>query len=127
MGSVEAFALFDCNLVRCALGRTVTNLRELLEAVKTAPDAAIEHHMMRCALDNHFELYEFPNDLARWCREALGNAALERSSAWWIPISTTRLLHFERHSPTRLKSGCGAWNAFLRVRQDWSCISSCRA
>src|SRR5262245_65925046 len=76
MGSVEAFALFDCNLVRCALGRTVTNLRELLDAVKTAPDAAIEHHMMRCALDDHFELYEFPNDLARWCREALGNAGL---------------------------------------------------
>jgi hypothetical protein len=76
MDPVEAFALFDCNLVRCALGRTVTNLRELLDAVKTAPDAAIEHHMMRCALDDHFELYEFPNDLARWCREALGNAAL---------------------------------------------------
>jgi hypothetical protein len=74
--SLGPFALFDCNLVRCALGRTVTNLRELLDGVRTTSDAAIEHHMVRCALDDHFELYEFPNDLARWCREALGDAAL---------------------------------------------------
>src|SRR5207247_1264502 len=35
-----------------------------------------EHHMMRCALDDHFELYEFPNDLARWCWDALGDEEL---------------------------------------------------
>jgi hypothetical protein len=32
--------------------------------------------MMRCALEDHFELYEFPNDLARWCWEALGDQLL---------------------------------------------------
>jgi hypothetical protein len=32
--------------------------------------------MMRCALDDHFELYEFPNDLAFWCWESLGDHAL---------------------------------------------------
>jgi len=32
--------------------------------------------MMRCALDDHFELYEFPNDLARWCWDALGDRML---------------------------------------------------
>jgi hypothetical protein len=73
---IEPFALFDCNLSRCALGRSCTNLRELLDAVRTIPDAAIEHHMMRCALDDHFELYEFPNDLARWCWEGLGDDVL---------------------------------------------------
>jgi hypothetical protein len=36
----------------------------------------LEHHMMRCAVDDHFELYEFPNDLARWCWEALGDGVL---------------------------------------------------
>jgi hypothetical protein len=76
MGSSEPFALFDCSLIRCALGRSVTNLRELLEVVRSSSDAVLEHHMMRCALDDHFELYEFPNDLARWCWEALGDAAL---------------------------------------------------
>src|SRR5262245_45066615 len=76
MGSAEPFALFDCSLIRLALGRSVTNLRELLDVVRMASDAVLEHHMMRCALDDHFELYEFPNDLARWCWEALGDAAL---------------------------------------------------
>lgn len=76
MDSVEPFVFFDCSLVRCALGRTCTSLRELLDAVQTIPDAALEHHMMRCALDDHFELYEFPNDLARWCWGCLGDDVL---------------------------------------------------
>ncbi len=31
---------------------------------------------MRCALEDHFELHEFPNDLARWCWTALGDHVL---------------------------------------------------
>src|SRR5262249_13611021 len=46
------------------------------EAVRTEPDMVLDHHLMRCALDDHFELYEFPNDLARWCWDALGDHAL---------------------------------------------------
>jgi len=76
MSSAEPFALFDCNLARCAVGKACTNLRELLDAVRTASDATLEHHTMRCALDDHFELYEFPNDLARWCWDALGDDVL---------------------------------------------------
>jgi hypothetical protein len=72
----EPFALFDCGLVRCASGRVCSNLRELLEAVRTVPEAVLEHHMMRCALDDAFELNEFPNDLARWSWSALGDHAL---------------------------------------------------
>jgi len=48
----------------------------LLDALHAVPDMVLEHHMMRCALDDHFELYEFPNDLARWCWEALGDRML---------------------------------------------------
>ena len=73
MGS---FALFDCNLARYAVGRSCSSLRELLDALRTAPDMVLEHHMMRCALDDPFELYEFPNDLARWCWDALGDRVL---------------------------------------------------
>lgn len=76
MGLTEPFALFDCGLARCATGKTCSNLRELLDVVTTGTDAALEHHMMRCALDDHFELYEFPNDLARWCWNALGDDVL---------------------------------------------------
>jgi hypothetical protein len=73
MEAIEPFRLMDCSLVRLATGRVCSNMRELLEAVRTVPDAVIEHHMMRCALENHFELYEFPNDLARWCWTVLGD------------------------------------------------------
>ncbi len=76
MSSSEPFALFDCSLARYAVGKTCTSLRELVEVVRTASDATLEHHMMHCALDDHFELYEFPNDLARWCWDGLGDDAL---------------------------------------------------
>jgi hypothetical protein len=72
----EPFCLLDCSLVRCATGRSCSNLRELLEAIRVVPDAVLEHHMMRCALENHFELHEFPNDLARWCWAVLGDNML---------------------------------------------------
>ncbi len=73
---MEAFILYDCSLARRALGRRCTNLRELLEAVRSVSDAVLEHHMMRCALEDHFDLYEFPNDLARWCWDALADHVL---------------------------------------------------
>ena len=76
MHSPEPFAMFDCSLARYAVGRSCANLRELLDAIHTIPDMVLEHHMMRCALEDHFELYEFPNDLARWCWEALGDRIL---------------------------------------------------
>jgi hypothetical protein len=47
-----------------------------LDALRSIPDTVLEHHMMRCALDDPFELYEFPNDLARWCWDALGDRSL---------------------------------------------------
>ena len=37
--------------------------------------------MMRCALEDHFELYEFPNDLARWCWDSLGDQELAEELA----------------------------------------------
>ncbi|MGQ9574220.1 MAG: DUF5752 family protein [Thermoguttaceae bacterium] len=73
---MEPFVVYDCSLARRALGRRCTNLRELLEAVRTVPDTVLEHHMMRCALEDHFDLYEFPNDLARWCWDGLGDHVL---------------------------------------------------
>jgi hypothetical protein len=74
--ATDPFCVMDCSLVRCATGRACSNLRELFEAIRTAPDAVLEHHMMHCALENHFELHEFPNDLARWCWTVLGDNVL---------------------------------------------------
>ncbi len=76
MSDIEPFAVLDCTLARCATGRVCSNLRELFEAVRTVPDAVLEHHMMRCALEDYFELNEFPNDLARWSWNGLGDRML---------------------------------------------------
>ncbi|MGD0899957.1 MAG: DUF5752 family protein [Thermoguttaceae bacterium] len=73
---MEPFTLFDCSLARRATGRVCSNLRELLDAVRSVTEPVLEHHMMRCALEDHFDLYEFPNDLARWSWEALGDHLL---------------------------------------------------
>jgi hypothetical protein len=76
MSMREPFSVFECSIARRATGRSCTNLRELLDAVRTIPDAVLEHHTIRCALDDHFELHEFPNDLARWCWSTLGDNVL---------------------------------------------------
>lgn len=70
---MDSFSIFDCSLARTAIGQSCSNLRELLTAIRTVPESVLVHHMLRCALEDHFELYEFPNDLARWCWDALGD------------------------------------------------------
>jgi len=76
MNSIEPFAVFDCSLARLPTGRSCANLRELYEVIRSVDDMVIEHHMTRCQLVDFFELYEFPNDFARWCWDALGDHVL---------------------------------------------------
>jgi hypothetical protein len=73
---MDSFQLRDCSLARCATGRVCGNLRELIDALRVVSDAVIEHHMFRSPLEDYFELYEFPNDLARWSWDALGDHLL---------------------------------------------------
>ncbi|HEY3933102.1 MAG TPA: DUF5752 family protein [Gemmatimonadales bacterium] len=72
----QPFVLYDCGLARQGCAASCSTLDDLLHAVKTASDSVIEHHLMRCVLEDHFELHEFPNDLARWCWDSLGDHAL---------------------------------------------------
>jgi hypothetical protein len=81
MTEMEPFAVFDSSLALLPIGRSCSNLRELLEGIRTVPDMVIEHHMMRCALQDPFELYEFPNDLALWCWDVLGDQLLAEQLA----------------------------------------------
>ncbi len=75
-GTVRPFAVIDCSLARFSIGRFCTSVRELLDAIREVDPPVIEHHMMRCALEDHFELYEFPNDFARWCWGPVGDHVL---------------------------------------------------
>jgi hypothetical protein len=76
MTASEPFVVYDCSLVRRAIGRSCFNLRELRDAVQTVSDATLAHHLMHCVLEDYFQLYEFPNDLARWCWSGLGDQIL---------------------------------------------------
>ncbi len=38
---MEPFALFDCSLTRSAIGRSCSNLRELLAGLRTVPDGMV--------------------------------------------------------------------------------------
>lgn len=100
----EPFVLFDCSLARTATGRSCSDLRELLEAIRTMPDTVLEHHTMRCVLDDHFALYEFPNDWARWCWDALGDRVLAE--------------HLGLLDPYRLDSLAAIRNALASVIED---------
>jgi hypothetical protein len=91
MEQSEPFCIMDCSLVRFATGRACSNLRELLEAFRSVPDSVLEHHMMRCALENHFELHEFPNDFARWCWTALGDNVLGEQMGLVDPYRQTSI------------------------------------
>ena len=68
--------MFECGLSCRGAGRVCSGLRDLLDAIHTAAERVWEHHMMRRALEDPFELHEFPNDLARWCWDALGDQVL---------------------------------------------------
>ena len=76
MADHTPFTLHDCGLARLGQGTRCATLDDLLKAVRDAPELVIEHHMMRCVLEDHFELYEFPNDLALWCWDSLGDHVL---------------------------------------------------
>jgi hypothetical protein len=67
------FMVYDCALVMRATGHSVSNLRELLAAVRYMDVSVLEHHLVRCPLADWFALEEFPNDLARWCWRDLGD------------------------------------------------------
>jgi len=91
MSSLEPFMVFDCSLVRRAAGRSCSNLRELRDAIQIVPEAVLEHHLMHCALEDHFELYEFPNDLARWCWSCLGDQILGEQLGLLDPYQQTAM------------------------------------
>ena len=91
MTSSEPFIVFDCSLVRRAAGRWCCNLRELRDAIQTASEAALEHHLMHCVLEDHFDLYEFPNDLARWCWSGLGDQILGEQLGLIDPYQQTAI------------------------------------
>jgi hypothetical protein len=67
------------------LGRRARDAAELLQGVRTTPDASIYHHTHHFLLQHHYLSPEPPNDYAYWATEVLNDAALGEQ-LWSIDI-----------------------------------------
>lgn len=63
------------------MGEKASNLEELLEHIKKAPDSCIYHHTHRSLQQHRFLSPEPPNDFAYWAREVLGEDELAENLA----------------------------------------------
>ncbi len=94
----------------------------LRDAVQTVSDAVLEHHMMRCVLEDHFELYEFPNDLARWCWSVLGDHVLGEQLGLVDPYQhAVDRRACGRVDRTSSRTACGDWTACRGAGPAWNC------
>lgn len=57
-------------------GARLRDARDLLMALRGAPDGVLEHHLLHCYLRPEFEISHYPNDFAVWAAEGLGDAPL---------------------------------------------------
>lgn len=83
------------------LGRTACNLVELLDGIRTIPDAAIYYHTHRFLQQHHYLSPEPPNDFAFWVTQALGLDALGEK------LSSVDIVQFRKLGELR--------EAFVRV------------
>ncbi len=77
--------------------------------------------MMRCALEDHFELYEFPNDLARWCWTALGDHVLGEQLGLVDPYRQPSTAACARVGQHDRGAAVGRWTACPGAVPGWSC------
>lgn len=71
----EPFRFFTRLSLTAATGVTASDLRELLEGIKTVPDAAVYTHTHRFIQQYQFLVPEPANDFAVWAIEALQDEA----------------------------------------------------
>lgn len=78
----DAFHFMDYEGLETATGLKATNLREFLDLIRRVPADVIHHHLNRACLRPRFEVWDYPNDFARWAGNALEDHALaEKLSA----------------------------------------------
>ncbi|MCU0254808.1 MAG: DUF5752 family protein, partial [Acidobacteria bacterium] len=85
------FRFCDYEGLAMPTGQRAANLRELLEIVRTAPTAALHHHLYRSQLRHRFEAWDFPNDFASWAATALEDRVLAEKLSALDPFAATDL------------------------------------
>ncbi len=77
----EPFRFYSRTHLTELTGIQAKNLRELVDILKSAPDAVIYYHTHRFLEEHHYLTPESSNDFAVWASDALGDAVLGETLA----------------------------------------------
>lgn len=65
------FNFLECFLMPMPIGRSVINLRELLQAIRDVSESVLYYHLLQYHLALTQPTVEYPNDFARWAATSL--------------------------------------------------------
>lgn len=77
----EPFHFYTEHNLPLLLGIKARNIQELLDNIRTVPDASIYYHTHRFLQQHHFLVPEPPNDFAYWIRNVLNLSELGEATA----------------------------------------------
>ncbi len=83
----KPFRFTECFIIHMPTGENAANLKEFLYQLRRADDEVIYHHMYQAFLGHSFQLWDYPNDFARWASRALGEPALAEKLSSIDPFS----------------------------------------
>jgi hypothetical protein len=87
----DPFWFRDCFLMRMPIGLRASNLRELLQILREAPEAVLYYHIFQSRLALTDPDVEYPNDFALWAAEALQDAKLAEKLSSFDPFDYQNL------------------------------------
>jgi hypothetical protein len=89
----DPFWFRDCFLMRMPIGLKASNLRELLQILREAPDDVLFYHIFQTRLALTDPEVEYPNDFALWAANALQDSTLAEKLSSFDPFECADLAH----------------------------------
>ncbi len=107
----DPFHFYDCIRIIRPVGKSAHNLREFLGILRDLDVSCIYKHLHQSFITHQFELWDYPNDFARWAAAGLGDLPLAEKFANFDP--------YEEQDMERIKA------ALIDLIEDhlWSCPS----
>jgi hypothetical protein len=82
----KPFWFSECFIMPMPIGKFVTNLRELLQALKEVDEAVLCYHLWQSRLTFAHPAVEYPNDFAFWAATALQDSILAEKLSSFDPF-----------------------------------------
>ncbi len=89
--SDEPFLFNEFLIIRKPTGQQAQSLRELLNTLRAADEEVVYHHMYRGYLRYDPNLWDYPNDFARWAKNGLESQVLAERLANINPFEYRRV------------------------------------